>query len=383
MRPLSLQRAAPAPVAPTLERLRRRIDRLDAEVLARLGERMRLVEQIRRVKQASGDGVYAPERERAQLERLERLNRSAGSPLAPEALEAIFREVLSASYALQGPLSVAYLGPRGTFSERAAREQFGSSTRMVPVGSIPGVFRAVERGQATFGVVPVENSTEGMVGQTLDAFVDSPLKIVAERELAVRHALLGRMRSVKQVRRVVSHPQSLAQCREWLARSLPDVPTLEVASNALAAETAARTQSTAAIAGREAATPYKLRVLADNIQDLARNVTRFVVLSARETTAAGGSGKGAPAASKISLLFSVKNEAGMLHRSLQSFATHGLDLCKIESRPMRGRAWDYLFFVDFRGHIGDPGVRRAIAAMKKHCVWLKVLGSYAAARQVA
>jgi chorismate mutase/prephenate dehydratase len=281
---------------------------------------------------------------------------------------------------------VAYLGPAGTFSESAAREQFGSSSELVASPSIAAVFRAVERGQASFGIVPVENSTEGMVGQTLDAFVDTPLKIVAERELAVRHALLARVRSLRQVKRVVSHPQSLAQCREWLARHLPDVPTVEVASNAAAAEVASRSARTAAIAGREAGAHYALRVLADNIQDLARNVTRFVVLSPRDASEPSGGDKGVLTSTgqhKISLLFSVKNEAGMLYRSLQPFAAHHIDLCKIESRPMRGHAWDYLFFVDFRGQAGDPKVRRAIAAMQKHCMWLKVLGSYAAARPVA
>jgi chorismate mutase/prephenate dehydratase len=356
-----------------IDRLRGQIDRLDAELLDRLCERMQIVRQLVHVKQMSGDGVYVPQRERAQLERLQRRNRASEAALPPEAVSAVFREILSVSRTLQGPLSVAYLGPAGTYSEIAAREHFGSLTELLPVSSIGEVFHAVERGLAEFGIVPVENSTEGMVEPTLDAFVDTPLKIVGERELRIRHALLSRARSLKRVKRVVSHPQSLAQCRDWLARNLPGVPTVQAASNALAAEAAARGSSVAAIAGRDAARRYKLHVLAADIQDLARNVTRFVVLCNREIKEPSGD-------DKISLLFSVKNRPGMLYRSLQPFARHGVDLCKIESRPLRGRPWEYLFYVDFRGHVGDARVRRALAAMEKHCTWLKVLGSYAAAR---
>jgi chorismate mutase/prephenate dehydratase len=357
----------------TLEELRRRLDGLDAQVLALLGERYAIIERIQRVKQDSGDGVYVPARERAQLERLERLNREAGTPVRPEALRAIFGEILSASRALQAPLTIAYLGPQGTYSERAARAQFGSSAELLPVASIPEVFRAVEREQARLGIVPIENSTEGMVGPTLDGLAETPLRIVAERELAIRHALLARCRKLSEVRRVVSHPQSLAQCRDWLARNLPGVPTLAVESNARAAEMAARSGATAAIAGRDVAVRLRLNLLADNIQDLARNVTRFVVLApAGEGPEAG--------ADKVSVLFSVRNEPGRLFQALKPLAQSGIDLCKLESRPMRGRPWEYLFFVDFRGDVQSPRLTRAMAAMERQCLWFKVLGAYVEAR---
>ena len=356
-----------------LRRLRARIDRIDAEVLSLLGERYRVVAGIQRVKEKSGDGVYVPARERAQIERLEALNREAGNPVRPEALRAIFGEILAASRALQGRLSVAYLGPQGTFSERAARAHFGSSAELVAVPSIPDVFRAVERGQARLGIVPIENSTEGMVIPTMDALAASDLRIVAERPLSIRHALLSRSAKVSQIRRIVSHPQSLAQCREWLARHLPDVPTSEVASNALAAEAASRARTTAAVAGREAAETYGLRVLADGIQDLARNVTRFVVI-------APPGGVREEGADKVSVLFSVRNEAGMLFRALQPLARHGIDLIKLESRPMRGRSWEYLFFADFRGAVASPEVKRAMRAMQRHCLSFKELGAYVETR---
>ncbi|MBM4270165.1 MAG: prephenate dehydratase [Deltaproteobacteria bacterium] len=357
----------------TLEELRARIDELDAKVLGHLGERYRVVEAILKAKQRDGTPVYQPDRERSQLARLERLNRQAGTPVQPAAVEAIFREILSASRALQGAVAVAYLGPPGTYSERAAREQFGSSAELLPVGSIPEVFRTVERTRAAFGVVPIENSTEGMVGQTLDAFVQSPLRIVAERQLQIRHALLARSAGLAGIRLIVSHPQSLAQCREWLATNAPGIPTREVASNAAAAEAASRSRTTAAIAGEEAGRLYGLKVLADGIQDVPHNVTRFLVVAAESAVPPGAS-------DKISVLFSVKNEPGMLYRSLKPLAANGIDLFKIESRPLRGRIWDYLFFADFAGEMTDPRVKRAMNAMKRHCVWFKVLGSYPAAR---
>lgn len=356
-----------------LAELRARLDELDAQILAVLGERYRVVEEIVRVKQQSGDGVWVPARERAQIERLLKLNEESGARVRPEALRAIFGEILSASRALQGTLSVAYLGPAGTYSEQAAREQFGSSTAFKPVTSIAEVFRAVERGDAHYGIVPIENSTEGMVGPTLDAFVTTSLQIVAERELNIRHALLSRAKSLKQVRRVLSHAQSLGQCREWLRQNLPGVPTVDVPSNALAAQAAARSTTVAAIASAEAASRYGLNVLASDIQDLPRNVTRFVVIGKP-------GGEIAPDADKVSLLFSVKNRAGMLYRSLKPLAERNIDMCKIESRPMRGRSWEYLFFLDFRGRPDERRVKEAMAEMARQCVWLKVLGAYPAAR---
>jgi chorismate mutase/prephenate dehydratase len=209
-----------------------------------------------------------------------------------------------------------------------------------------------------------------MVGQTLDLLVNTPVQIVGERELLIRHALMTRATSLRQVKRIVSHPQSLGQCREWLAKNAPRVPTAEVQSNSAAAAAAARSRTTAAIAGREAAERYGLKILADGIQDLARNVTRFVVLGGAAGDAAGD---------KVSVLFAVKNEAGRLYKSLAPLAANAIDLCKIESRPMRGRSWEYLFFADFRGNPAEARVRRAMNAMERHCTFFKVLGAYPAA----
>lgn len=356
---------------PSLDKLRVRIDEIDDEIVALLGERYGVVQQVQEAKQRDGGPVFQPERERSQMRRLHRRNDRAGTPVKPEALDAIFREILSASRALQTAISVAYLGPAGTFSERAAIEQFGSAAELLPVSSIPEVFRVVERGQATFGVVPIENSTAGIVGPTLDSFVQSPLQIVAERQLMIRHALLAKNPGIGRLKKVVSHPQSLGQCREWLAAHLPGVPTHEVASNAEAAAAAARSTTTGAIAGKDAARVYGLRVLADGIQDIPHNVTRFLVIAPESATPPKTS-------DKVSVIFSVKNEPGMLYRSLKPLAGQGIDLLKIESRPMRGRIWDYLFFVDFGGELASPKVRRAMNAMKKNCEWFKVLGSYPA-----
>lgn len=366
-------RAAGDDARKTLAALRTRLDGIDDEVLRLLSERYQIVREVQHVKQRSGDGVYVPERERAQLARLAQRNEALAHPVKAEALRAIFGEILSASRALQGALSVAYLGPAGTYSEKAAREQFGASTAFVPAPSIGDVFRKVERGEAHYGIVPIENSTEGMVGPTLDAFVASPLQIVAERDLAIRHALLSKASSLRQVKKVVSHVQSLGQCRDWLRQNLPGVPTVDVASNALAAQAASRGASTAAIASAENAERYGLRVLADAIQDLPHNVTRFVVLGRPDGTVAAD-------ADKVSLLFSVKNRPGMLFKSLKPLSERGIDLCKIESRPMRGRSWEYLFFLDFRGRLDEKRVADAMAEMTRQCVWLKVLGAYAAAR---
>lgn len=367
--------AAPGSRArPSLDALRVRIDEIDDEILALLGERYGVVHQVQEAKKRNGGRVFQPERERSQLSRLHRRNDRAGTPVKPEAVDAIFREILSASRSLQTSISVAYLGPAGTFSERAAIEQFGSAAEHLPVASIPEVFRVVERGQATFGVVPIENSTAGIVGPTLDSFVESPLQIVAERQLMIRHALLAKNPGIGRLKKIVSHPQSLSQCREWLAAHLPGVPTHEVASNAEAAAAAARSKATGAIAGKDAARVYGLRVLADGIQDVPHNVTRFLVIAPEPPTP--------PATSdKVSVIFSVRNEPGMLYKSLKPLAGQGIDLLKIESRPMRGRIWDYLFFVDFGGELADPKVRRAMTAMKKNCEWFKVLGSYPASVQ--
>ena len=359
---------------PSLERLRHQLAAVEARLLEARAERSALSREVQAAKARNGDQVWVPERERAQLARLEALNSQQPSPVPPAMLRAVFREVLSGSRALQSRQSVAYLGPEGTWSEQAAIAQFGSQVERLPQATIGDVFRAVDSGEARFGVVPIENSTGGMVDATLDAFVTTSLCILAERQLRIRHALLSRSAQRAGITQVAAHPQALAQCREWLRRHLPGAELREAASNAEAARLARTHKGLAAIAGREAAEIYGLEVVADGIQDLERNVTRFVVIGPER--AAGASGAAAKSG-KVSLLFAVKNEPGALSHALQPLARAGIDMLKIESRPMRERVWDYLFFVDVRGEANLPVVARAFGAMRRHCVWFRVLGSYA------
>ncbi len=354
----------------SIETLRTRIDRIDDQMLALLNRRAELAIAIGRHKSGQGRAVYAPEREKRILERLLRAN---SGPLTVDHVRAIFREIMSSCLALQRPLHIAYLGPAGTYSQQAARGQFGSGAELVPLPSIDAVFDEVERGRADYGVVPVENSTEGVVAQTLDRFVTSPLSIKAEVLLRVNHCLIARAAAPQALRRIVSHPQSLAQCRAWLAQHYPGVPLEEVASNAIAAEAAAADPATAAIAGRQAAQRYGLAVVAANIQDQPNNVTRFLVISA--------DGLGKPTGDdKTSVLFSVPHEPGALHRVLGGFARHRINLSTIESRPLKGRAWEDVFFLDLTGHAEEPAMAKALAALRRRSLFVKVLGSYPACR---
>lgn len=353
-----------------LEDLRKKIDALDDKILELLSERARIVIEVGHHKSGHGQSIYVPQREKRIFQRLRSQN---DGPLKAESVQAIFREIISACIALEKPLSVAYLGPPGTYSQEAAALQFGSATYLLPHPSIDAVFDEVERGRADYGVVPVENSSEGVVAQTLDRFVASPLTIKAEILLRVNHCLLARTPQPAKITRIVSHPQSLAQCRGWLAQHHPTAAVEAVASNAVAAELVTKHDTTAAIAGRQAAAQYGLHVLAPNIQDQPNNFTRFLVISP--------DGTGAPTSDdKTSVLFSVPHEAGALHRVLSIFARSHINLSTIESRPLKGRAWEYVFFLDLIGHLNDPNVARSLATLKKRSVFSRVLGSYPAWR---
>jgi chorismate mutase / prephenate dehydratase len=350
--------------------LRRQIDRIDDKLLRLLNERAELVVRIGAEKARDDATVYDPAREKDVLARLARQNHG---PLRPELVRAIFREVMSASRALQEHQRVAYFGPEATFSHLAARQQFGSAADFRAAPTVAEVFHEVERGRAEFGVVPVENSTEGMVANTLDLLVESPLRIRAEVSLPVRHCLLARPgTTLTDVRRVAAHPQALAQCRRWLAAQLPGVPTEEATSNARAAERSAAEAGTAAIAAEAAAGVYGLGILAAAIQDEPGNLTRFLVLAHSDCARPSGD-------DKTSLLFSVRDEVGILVRMLKPFAAHRIDLIKIESRPLRERPWEYYFFLDLKGHRAEPRVRRALGEVERRALRLKVLGSYPAA----
>ncbi len=361
-------------IPPSLTQFREQIDRLDAHILTLVNRRARLAAHIGHVKRQEGANTYVPSRERQIFARLAELNRG---PLPDEAVHAIYREIISASRALEQKLRVVYFGPEATYTHMAAREQFGSQTVFVPVSTIPQVFAEVERGEVDYGVVPIENSSEGAVAITLDMFIESPLKIIAERSLEIRHCLLSRNTKLGQIERVLAHPQALAQCRRWLASHLPGVPTEEVASNARAAELAVGNARVAAIAGRLAAEHYKLKIVAESIQDQAANFTRFAVLS-RDTHPSQPTGH-----DRTSLLLSVRDEVGVLYRTLQPFADHAISLMRIESRPLKGRPWEYLFFIDVQGHVSDAPLAQALRAIESHCPLVKVLGSYASANHTA
>jgi chorismate mutase/prephenate dehydratase len=354
----------------SLPSLRRRIDRIDERLLGLLNRRAVLALRIAAQKARANSTVYDPAREKGVLERLVRAN---AGPLPAASIRAIFREVISAARGLQNRLRVAFFGPAATFTHLAARQHFGAGVDFRPAATIADVFREVEQGRSDVGVVPVENSTEGMVAHTLDLLVESPLRIRAEIALPVRHCLLARRGTrLAEVRRLAAHPQALAQCRRWLAAHLSAIPTAEEASNARAAERAAREPGTAAIAAEAAAEEYGLAVLAHGIQDERGNMTRFVVLGEHDCEHPTGD-------DKTSLLFSVRDEVGILVRMLKPFAAHGIDLIKIESRPLRERPWEYYFFVDLKGHRAEARVQRALADVERRALRLKVLGSYPAA----
>lgn len=360
---------------PGIDALRARIDRLDEQLLGLLNQRAQLVWEIGERKRANAREAvfYAPAREKYIYARLKQINHG---PLPDESVQSIFREIISGCITLEQPLRIAYFGPEATFTHLAALEQFGSSAAFVPVDSIPGVFDEVEHRRVDYGVVPVENSTQGVVAQTLDRFVSSPLTIKAERLLRIDHYLMSRNGRAAATQRIVSHAQSLAQCRQWLADHFPGVPQEEVSSNAKAAAEAARDPHTAAIAGRLAAEHYNLRIVAAHIQDQAKNFTRFLVLGNDRIGAATGD-------DKSTVLFSVRHEPGVLFKLLKPFADHQVNLTSIESRPLTGRPWEYFFFLDFEGHAKDRKVARALKQLERQSLSCRVIGSYAAARQPA
>jgi chorismate mutase/prephenate dehydratase len=372
-KPSPRRKTAPAADG-ALTGLRDRIDAVDRELHALLNERARLARAVGVSKGKEGRLVdfYRPERE-AQVLRmaLERNAKArATGALRDEEVVRLFREIMSACLAQEEPLKVGFLGPEGTFSQAAVYKHFGHSARALALGSIDEVFHEVEAGNADFGVVPIENSTEGSVNHTLDRFLSSPLRICGEVELRIRQNLMGRMRSIAEVKRVCSHPQSLAQCREWLNEHLPEAERVPASSNAEAARRARDERGTAAIAGLTAAEVYGLEVLASDIEDRPDNTTRFLVVGKRSF---GPSGK-----DRTTLLVSTGHtEApGALHRLLEPLARNRVSLTRIESRPSQRRKWDYVFFIDLEGHAEDPPVARALARLKDRASLFRVLGSY-------
>src|SRR5437868_10581069 len=351
-------------MADDIEKLRRQIDALDDELLGLVNRRAGLAGRIGALKK--GVATYKPERE---AEILRRMTRTNPGPLAAERVAGVFREVISACRGLEEAIRVTYLGPEGTFSEQAVRQHFGGAAEALPVASVDEAFRQCEAAAAQFTVVPVENSTEGVVGRTLDLLLTTPLRICGEIELRVQQNLLAKG-ALKVVRRVYSHSQSLAQCNAWLGQHLPNVERVPVASNAEAAQRAAKQKSSAAIAGQAAAERYGLKVLAKSIEDSPNNTTRFLVLGQLD---AAPSGK-----DRTSLVMSAENKPGAVHALLTPLAEHRVSMTRIESRPSRSRSalWEYVFFIDVEGHQKDAPVAKAIAELQAKAPFLKVLGSY-------
>jgi len=348
-----------------LDKLRKKIDVIDDEMIELLNRRSEIVIEVGTIKRAQKSRFYKPDRERQILERLTHRNRG---PFPNDALKAIYREILSASVSLEEPLKVTCLGPLATYTHLAALRHFGSSAAFLPVDSIKKVFENVETGKAEYGVVPIENSNEGVVSHTLDMFVDSELQVVAEIIIEISHNLLSKQTDRSKIRKIYSHPQGLAQCRGWLEANMPGVPVAESTSTAKAAELAAKEPHTAAIASEIAARMYDLSILERNIQDNRRNITRFLVISQEFPHRTGND--------KTSIMFSIKHKPGSLYDVLMPFKRAKINLTKIESRPSKRKAWEYIFFVDMEGHIEDKKIRKAIDALSENCLYLKILGSY-------
>lgn len=345
-----------------LDDLRRRVDALDADIVRLLNQRAELAIEIGKAK--GGASVYSPGREAEVIQQLAAVSKG---PLPAPALEAIYAEIISSSRALQAPLRIAYLGPEATFSHQAALAHFGQSTILLPAATIPDVFKETEVGRAEYGVVPIENSTEGPVTFSLDSFVDSELKACAEFRLEIHQALMSKV-GLNEIKAVYSHPQAIGQCRGWLRTHLPNVPILETASTVGAAQLAAREPNSGAIGPEIAAAKYGLNVLEPRAEDVAGNVTRFLVIGRHMGERTGRD--------RMALLFSIKDRVGVLRDVLALFAGAGINLTKIESRPSRRRAWDYLFFVDLEAHPEDPGVPEALEQLRELTVFIKVLGAW-------
>ena len=347
--------------------LRSEIDRIDDALLRLLNQRAVCAQEVAKVKSSNGevDCFHRPEREAEVLRRMMAQN---PGPLPKETVIRFFREVMSECLALEKPLEVAYLGPEGTFTQQAAYRHFGLAVKALPAATIDEIFRCVESGTVQYGVVPVENSTEGVIALTLDRFLRSSLVITGEVAIRIHHCLMGKSVDLSSIREIRAHQQSLAQCRQWLDLHLPEVPRVPVSSNAEAARMAEGDEGVAAIAGETAAGIYGLSLYARQIEDEPNNTTRFLVI--------GRTAVGPTADDKTSLLLAIPNDPGALYRVLEPFARHGISLSKIESRPSRREVWDYVFFIDVDGHHQNPALAAALEEVRSKATLLKVLGSY-------
>jgi chorismate mutase / prephenate dehydratase len=362
----------PAAEPPSIETLRARMDEINLKILRLISARAGVATEIGRLKHHQGGEVYQPVRERAIIEKMIAENQG---PLTDEQVKRIYVEIISACRALEHEPSVAFLGPEHTYSHEAVRMRFGSSVALMPLESFAAVFQAIDNGRADFGVVPVENSTEGSINLTLDLLIDTALVIIGEVLLPVRPSILSLSGKREEVTKIVAHQQLLAQCRGYLGANFPQTEVEAVASNALAAQRAAADATLAALASAAAGEAYGLRPIATNVQDLATNMTRFLVIGTRPVERSGKD--------KTTLLFAVADRVGTLNQALNLFARNAINISKIESRPLRARPWEYLFFVDVMGHRDDPKLARALKSLSAKALFLKVLGSYPEGRSVA
>jgi chorismate mutase / prephenate dehydratase len=350
-----------------LSELRDKIDAIDRQILELINQRAVCAQEVARTKIAEGEQncFYRPDREALVLRRIKELNQG---PLSDNTVASFFRELMSACLALEKPMEVAFLGPEGTFTQQAAFKHFGHGVKTVPVATINEIFNVVERGECQFGVVPVENSTEGVINYTLDSFLTSSLLICGEVEIKVHQNLMGLAENLDEIKEVFSHQQSLAQCRQWLDKHLPHVKYTEVSSNAEAARLASLNPKAVAIAGLAAAEIYNLTIIEKNIEDEANNTTRFIIIGQQTSSPTGND--------KTSLIMSTGNQPGALYKMLEPFARFGIGLAKIESRPSRQGLWEYIFFIDIDGHSEDKVIAQALELVKDSVNMLKLLGSY-------
>jgi len=344
--------------------IRKTIDEIDKKIVDLLNKRAQKILEIGKLKKRLKKSIYAPAREKEILAKLAQRNKG---PLKNEALAAIYREVMSAALALEKPITIAYMGPQATFSHQAALKKFGISVKYLACNTISDVFSEVEKNNADYGVVPIENSIEGAVSHTLDMLVDSDLKICSQVLLDISHNLLANCQK-KQIRKIYSNPQVFGQCRIWLESNLPKADLIEVSSTTKAAQMASKQKNSACIASLLAAKEYRLKVVAKEIEDSPHNITRFLVIGKYEVEPTGHD--------KTSIVFSIKDRVGALHDMLMPFKKYGINLTKIESRPSKRRAWDYFFFVDLAGHLRENRVKKALEGLEEKCKFLKVLGSY-------
>jgi len=347
-----------------LSELRKDINGIDKKIISLLNERADSAKTIGKLKKKAGASIYTPERE---VEIYENIIKENKGPLPNKALFAIYREIMSGSLGLEKKLKIAYLGPEATFTHQAGIKKFGSNVECYACPTITDVFRDVEAERSDYGVVPVENSTEGMISHTLDMFINSDLKICSEIMLEISHNLLGRC-SMKSVKKIYSKQEVFGQCRLWLEINMRGIALMEVSSTSRAAEIASQEKNSAAIASILAAKKYRLNVIAKDIEDNLNNVTRFLVI--------GGAIPKPTKKDKTSIMFSVKDKVGALHDILVPFKKYNINLTKIESRPSKRKTWEYYFFVDMTGHCENKNVKKALSELEKHCSFLKILGSY-------